>query len=576
MQIDLEDVAGAVDDPGTPSETFGPIASTDLGAAIDGLQVVKLPITQPPAGTAAGIASPAFIRSQMPRMHVQNLLTGAWLHRDVQGITSPQITWTLNSADTFSCTLSPPRPDLLDASGEPIFTEWQTAIYLEEDDEIKHGGILVSSQAAGPGLQLTTMGFSGYPNGMPYEGDTYKQVGVDALDAVRFLWGWLQAQPDGNLNLVLDQAKAGVQLGIYGQPGAFTNLTQPGKIGDKLITLVANTGFSAGDAISIGSEIRVVAGGVSVPLTQLPLTAGLESAHAAGEPVLQRVFTTLSKVAKAGDKIINVESNQGFAAGQTIQVGNESGTIAHGVTVPATQLPLVAGLARQHNPGSSVSEATAPTPFELDWWNSTDIGQEIQSIQQEAVFDFIERHQWSDPAKQTVDHLLHFGVPRAGIRQTGLRFVEGENIVVPSTVTRDGTQFANSVIGLGAGTGSSQLRATVAVRNGRLRRVSVYADQTATTQARMQSKAQAILTAMSNIDTPATVTVINHPHAPFGSFMPGDDIPVRLASGWRAKDLIWCRITSMTQDPTTSLMVLTLARSDSFTYMAQTGQAGTI
>jgi hypothetical protein len=32
----------------------------------------------------------------------------------------------------------------------------------------------------------------------------------------------------------------------------------------------------------------------------------------------------------------------------------------------------------------------------------------------------------------------------------------------------------------------------------------------------------------------------------------------------------------MAQDPTTNLITLTMVRSDSYTYMAQSGQAGTI
>ena len=91
----------------------------------------------------------------------------------------------------------------------------------------------------------------------------------------------------------------------------------------------------------------------------------------------------------------------------------------------------------------------------------------------------------------------------------------------------------------------------------------------------MQSKAQKILTSRMAIDMPQQVTVINHPNAPFGSFVPGDDIYIQWVTGWRNTG-IWCRITQMTQDPTTSLMALTLARSDSFTYMAQSGQAGSL
>jgi hypothetical protein len=91
----------------------------------------------------------------------------------------------------------------------------------------------------------------------------------------------------------------------------------------------------------------------------------------------------------------------------------------------------------------------------------------------------------------------------------------------------------------------------------------------------MTVAARKVLTSKEALDTPTQVVVKNHQHAPFGSFGCGDDILVTLATGWR-KAQIWCRILQIQQDPTTNLMTLTLARSDSFTYMAQSGQAGTI
>jgi len=175
-----------------------------------------------------------------------------------------------------------------------------------------------------------------------------------------------------------------------------------------------------------------------------------------------------------------------------------------------------------------------------------------------------------------VIHQLSFGVPRIGTRLTGLRFCEGENIVQAATVTRDGTVFADNVVGLGAGTGSASVRATAAnASTGRLRRTFVYTDQTVQTVSRLAAKVQKVLASMQNIDTVTQVVVRNHANAPFGSFAPGDDIPVMLASGWR-NTTIWSRITAMAQDPTQDTMTLTLARSDSFTYEAQTGQAGTL
>jgi hypothetical protein len=143
-------------------------------------------------------------------------------------------------------------------------------------------------------------------------------------------------------------------------------------------------------------------------------------------------------------------------------------------------------------------------------------------------------------------------------------------------VTRDGARYANDVIALGAGSGSAQIRTQAANLNtGRLRRSYVYTDQTVYSKVRLATKATKVLTAMQNIDSVTSIVVKNHRNAPWGSFGPGDDIPVMLASGWR-NTVIWSRIVSMTQDPTTDLMTLALARSDSFTYQAETGQAGTM
>jgi hypothetical protein len=478
----------------------------EAGGAADGLLVAKLPVPTPVPGLVARIASPAFILSRMPRMHVQNLITGQWLHRDVQGVSSPSITWALNTPDSFTCTLAPPRPDMLTAAGEPLLAEWRDACYLEENDEIKFGGILTSSSFNGPQWGLTFTGFMGYPAGMPYEGPDYVKTRIDALDVVRDLWAWLQGQPNANIHMDLDATDSGTLLGANVPAGASS-------------TLLGNS--------------------------------------------------------RAGSTVIKVHDANPFNPKMKVSI---SGGAAHIVksTSPANKtITLTTATANPHQDGDTIAQVMTPTPIAIYWYNSTDIGQEIGNIQTEAVFDMWETHNWTNPAKAGVRHRLHFGVPRAGKRQATLRFAEGENVVEAVQGSRDGAGYANDVVGLGSGQGKSQIRAKVAQVDGRLRRVLVYTDGTITTKARMQSRAQRILASRIAIDTPTTVVVKNHPNAPFGSFVPGDDIYVIWATGWRNTG-VWGRITSMSQDPTTDLMSLTLARSDSFTYLAQSGQAGTV
>ena len=479
--------------------SFAPPAPAAVTAGMQALEYIP--------GRAAYVppASPAFIRSHMPRMHLQNLLTGAWLHRDVQGITSPTITWTLNAAGTFTCTLGPPRPDLLDATGNPVITEWQTACYLEERDEIKFGGICTGSSGQGPSWSPTFTEFSGYASGMPYEGPVVTRFNYEALAAVRALWAWIQSQPYGNLGLVLGAGVTTTLLGSFSLAGTSALLTRVAGTGDQKLYVSSTSGFSQPGWIELGTETHYVAKAPAMSATVLPLSSAVQQPWPAGTLVIQQ---------------------------QTAQ------------------------------------------PYSLAWWNGTDCGQEIASIQAEAVFDFYERHTWN-PDRSGVIHQLLFGVPRVGSRRSDLRFAEGENIVQAAAITRDGAKFANNVIGQGAGQGSAMVRQTAAVANGRLRRTIIYQNQTVTLPARMQAMASRVLAAVQNIDTPTQAVVVNHPNAPFGSFGPGDDIYVQLASGWR-KAGIWCRVTAMAQDPTTSLMTLTLARSDSFTYQVETGQAGTV
>lgn len=594
----LPEKAGATDKVAVSTA----VPATDVGAAEEDLAVsisvspalreaagaadaISVRIGAAPAqvpGTAIKIASPAFIRSQMPRMHVQNLLTGAWWHRDVQGIGNPSITWALNAADSFTCFLAPPRPDMMDSSGNALLLEWRDAIYLEEADEVKFGGIVTSSQLSGPVWTITATGFAGYANGMPYEGANVTRTNIDALDAVRIIWAWLQSQPGGNIGLELGTQKAGVLLGAQIPPGEQTTSTKKASKGDTSIWVADPKLFTGSENISFAGYPytfkSIVLNSAGVPTGQFMLTTGLGEAHNAGDPVFQTspVVTTLSRSAPSGANNVWLTNSMAFADGETITIGGDAYTLNQVVIGTFGQITLKANTRKAYAKGTKVTQVRTITPWQMLWYNSTDCGQEVTSIQQEAIFDWRERHYWPDASKSTIRHQMLFGVPRLGGRLTGLRFAEGENIVQAATVVRDGSKYANDVIGLGAGSGSAQIRTTAANTNtGRLRRSYIYTDQTIYTTARLATKATKVLTAMQNIDTVTSIVIRNHPNAPWGSFSPGDDIPVMLASGWR-NTVIWSRIIQMTQDPTTDLMTLSLARSDSYTYQAETGQAGTL
>ena len=137
---------------------------------------------------------------------------GEFLHTELP-LSNISVTNNLSATDELTAEVSPAMAGLKDSAGNPLFDEWGTAVWAEEDGDIKGGGILVSSQAKDATWGLRCIGLSGYPYGMPYTGTGYVGVEVDPLDVVRAAWTHLQSQPWGNLELEIPDLKTGLKIG---------------------------------------------------------------------------------------------------------------------------------------------------------------------------------------------------------------------------------------------------------------------------------------------------------------------------------------------------------------------------
>lgn len=427
--------------------------------------------TQPPLPLYPPPIPKQFVitRRRMPRVMAMDIPTGNWLHRNVPNVTQPVITHVLNGSDSFTCTITPVRPDLLDASGNPIFGLWQTAVFLDQDQDIKFGGILTQADFQGAVWTLTFTGYTGYATGIPYM-DTYSKTDYPALKVVQDLWDYIQARLNGNIHLDVDRS-------------------------------------------------------------------GLAQSALVGTQVIPTVVTVRDKKThKVTTKTVNQKQ-----------------------------------------------------PFKLDWWNTTDIGSEIAQLASLAPFDWIEDHNWVDSTQQAVTHTMRIGCPRLGTRLNHLRFVEGENVIAPVDVTWNnaasvnstgGTSsgsFSNEVYALGSGQGSKMLRKyKYDYSSTALRRPITFTNGTITNENKLERLAEQILASTSQTDYVNTLQVRDHGNARFGTFNVGDDIKIKLTYGWRAGLTVWSRILQIQQDPTTSILTLTCARSDSFTYIASSGTAGSL
>lgn len=206
---------------------------------------------------------------------------------------------------------------------------------------------------------------------------------------------------------------------------------------------------------------------------------------------------------------------------------------------------------------------SASGPYELPWWETPDCGRELDSLASESPFDWVEETEWDGEDAQL---RIRIGHPRIGRRREDLAFVEGENLAAVVTPERDGSRFANSIVGLGSGEGQGALRHTAAVADGRLRRVAVLPAKDVTNQARLETLVRGELDRRQ----PTTlrvdeITVRDHPNARIGSWSLGDDIRVQaLVPHFGAIDL-WCRVVGW-RLAGEQHAVLTLERSDTFNY----------
>jgi hypothetical protein len=355
------------------------------------------------------------------RYIAQRATTGKFLHWDVP-IARDDLSWALSGVGALNGTVAPDVGELRTDDGELLLAEWGTLLYAEAGGVIRWGGIVVRSQMDDGAWRVECISMAGYPQRLPYLGE-YVKVGVDPMDVVRELWAHVQAQPGGDLGMVVDPFKSSVRLG------------------------------------------------------------------------------------------------------------------------------------------------TGAEPYSLVWWEAPDCGAEVDNLAKEVPFDYTEHHWWDG---DEIRHRLVLGYPRLGRRRDDLAFEQGVNITNVVAPVRDGDEYANEIVGLGAGEGRAVLLRRLPHRDGRLRRVSVYSDKAVSTTARMDALIRDELAWRRNIVEVASVEVIDHPHAYIGSWQPGDDVLIRARIPWLGDVSLWHRIVGWSLISDTRAR-LSLRRSDSFTYRGAPG-----
>lgn len=162
---------------------------------------------------------------------------GEWLDNELP-LSDVTLTDVLSGPPQLTATIAPTQARLLGSDGQPLLMPWRTAMYTEQDGQIRSGHLLVASGYNGPKWDLDASGFSGYPKGMGYEGDT-SWVEADPLDIVRHIWAHIQGGQDSNLGVSVDmQTRTPARVGKATIPNADGTVSGTGSTDDGPYRLV--------------------------------------------------------------------------------------------------------------------------------------------------------------------------------------------------------------------------------------------------------------------------------------------------------------------------------------------------
>ncbi|MFJ4473224.1 hypothetical protein ACIP2X_37820 [Streptomyces sp. NPDC089424] len=223
---------------------------------------------------------------------------------------------------------------------------------------------------------------------------------------------------------------------------------------------------------------------------------------------------------------------------------------------------------------STTSTSKVGTPEEVwhsNWWDLKSLGSQVDDlVSEQATPEYTCVTTWN-AAKTDVVKRIKLGWPRLGARRRDIEFSSGVNIIEEPEKARAGDDYAQVVIGTGAGDGSAKLKQVSAVRNGRLRleHVADYPEVSGNDVLKQRVEwERAFRQSLGRVDQ---VTLRDTPAAPFGSWQVGDDVYTRIHNAWGSYTG-WCRVTGWRINPTAPggrQAVVSLQPSAMYTYGGQ-------
>lgn len=205
------------------------------------------------------------------------------------------------------------------------------------------------------------------------------------------------------------------------------------------------------------------------------------------------------------------------------------------------------------------------------WHDTTSLGDQVDSlVSDQGAPEYTCTTAWNT-AKTDVVKRIKLGWPRLGARRKDITFASGVNIIDEPEEILSGDDYAQVVIGTGAGDGSAKLRQISAVRNGRLRLETAVSFPEIKGNDVLKERVAWERAWRQTLGRVEQVTLRNTKAAPFGSWQVGDDVYTRIHNAW-TDYTGWCRVTGWSIKPTANggpQAVVSLKPSSMYSYGGQ-------
>ncbi|WIE65960.1 hypothetical protein DEI99_005325 [Curtobacterium sp. MCLR17_036] len=525
----------------------------------------------------------------MERLVIQRATTGDVLSYDFRGASRAAFTRELSAVGTMPLTIGAAQAKTTASDGLPMFDEWGTIVTLDDDGEIRFRGIVTDVQYAGPEWKLTLSALPTVLYGIPYDDTPYYGAEVDPASIVRKLVAHVQSYPDSDVGLTV-VGSTPVRVGSFS--------TQ------RRIEAVAYYNEKVADYKAENKKLqdlrKIVAGTRKTAAAQRTSRANSSKDLTAAKKALTAAKSALTKAKSALTAAKKTKDSAKIAAAQTAVNNAQAGvTSATGVvndrqaalngrdsTLDTTnarikaqqadvdaQAAIVKTMKERKDKASELKNAAQQQEsddggaYALEPWEAQDCGRLIDDLAKDAPFDWVEEHYWASDVPQTRIRIAH---PRTGRRLSGdsdPSFQQGVNITVQLQPASTGSDYANTVFGIGAGEGAGSIRRTISKRDNRIRRVATLQSKDIKSKQDMTTRLQAELIARQQNLAVDSITVANHPNSPRGSYSIGDDIYVQGDVPHYGRFGLWHRIVGITEN-TNGTTEVSLRLTDSFTYGA--------